>query len=229
MMNVQKYDAVAGDVTIVANRSEYVDFTLPYTESGVAMVVPVRDDKSKNAWVFLKPLSWEMWLMSFCSFVFIGFLVWVLEHDVNDEINNGSFWNKVGIVLWFAFSTMVFAHSKPCLPSCLLLKYINNIMKNNNKERVVSNLTRMVLILTQSYTASLASMLTVQKLQPTVTDVNLLIKNNDYVWYMQGSFVYGLLKKMKFDEYDSRRNSTSFSITVARSPKSQLLFMRFPT
>ncbi|KAK6158773.1 hypothetical protein DH2020_006087 [Rehmannia glutinosa] len=48
------FDAVAGDVTIVANRSEYVDFTLPYTESAVAMVVPIQDDKSKNAWVFPK-------------------------------------------------------------------------------------------------------------------------------------------------------------------------------
>lgn len=83
----------------------------------------------------------------------------------------------------------------------------------------MSNLSRLVLIiwflvvliLTQSYTASLASMLTVQKLQPTVTDVNLLIRNNDYVGYMQGSFVYGLLKKMNFDEsrlveYDSSEN-----------------------
>ncbi|KAH6836301.1 glutamate receptor 2.7 [Perilla frutescens var. hirtella] len=179
------YDAVAGDVTIVANRSQYVDFTLPYTESGVAMVVPIRDDKSKNAWVFLKPLTWELWLTSFCSFVFIGFLIWILEHRINEDFR-GPFWYQVGMIFWFAFSTMVFAH----------------------KERVVSNLSRLVLIiwflvvliLTQSYTASLASMLTVQKLHPTVTDVNLLIRNKDYVGYMQGSFVYGLLKKMNFDE-----------------------------
>lgn len=80
----------------------------------------------------------------------------------------------------------------------------------------MSNLSRMVLviwflvvlILTQSYTASLASMLTVQKLQPTVTDVNFLIRNSENVGYMQGSFVLGFLKKMNFDEsrlveYDS--------------------------
>ena len=45
---MQVYDAVVGDITIVANRSLYVDFTLPYTESGVSMVVLVKDDKSKN-------------------------------------------------------------------------------------------------------------------------------------------------------------------------------------
>ncbi|KAK3177685.1 hypothetical protein Dsin_032856 [Dipteronia sinensis] len=54
----QKFDAVVGDTTIVANRSgNIVDFTLPYTESGVSMVVPIKDNKKKNAWVFLKPLT----------------------------------------------------------------------------------------------------------------------------------------------------------------------------
>ncbi|CAB4265946.1 unnamed protein product [Prunus armeniaca] len=50
-----KYDAVVGDTTIRADRSLYVDFTMPYTECGVAMAVPVIDVRSKNAWVFLKP------------------------------------------------------------------------------------------------------------------------------------------------------------------------------
>ncbi|KAL3818422.1 hypothetical protein ACJIZ3_004327 [Penstemon smallii] len=184
-LTYQNYDAVVGDVTIVANRSLYVDFTLPYTESGVSMVVPIKDDKSKNAWVFLKPLTWELWLTSFCSFVFIGFLIWILEHRINEDFR-GPFWYQVGMIFWFAFSTMVFAH----------------------KERVISNLARfvliiwflVVLILTQSYTASLTSMLTVQKLQPTVTDVNDLISNREYVGYKNGSFVYGLLIKMRFDE-----------------------------
>ncbi|KAL1552576.1 glutamate receptor 2.2-like isoform X2 [Salvia divinorum] len=180
-----RYDIVAGDVTILANRPQYVDFTLPYTESGVAMVVPLRDVKRKNAWIFVKPLTWELWLTSFCSFVFIGFLIWLLEHERNDEFT-GTFWYQVGIIFWFGFSTMVFAH----------------------KEKLKSNLSKImliiwflvVLILTQSYTASLASMLTVQKLQPTVTDLNYLIRTNKYVGYMQGSFVYGLLKKMDFHE-----------------------------
>ena len=114
MMNVQNYDIVAGDVTIVANRSQYVDFTLPYTESGVAMIVPMRDDKRKNAWIFLKPLTWELWVTSFCSFVFIGFLIWILEHRINEDFR-GPFWYQVGMIFWFSFSTMVFAHSKPTI------------------------------------------------------------------------------------------------------------------
>lgn len=71
---------------------------------------------------------------------------------------------------------------------------------------MVSNLARfvviiwcfVVLILTQSYTASLTSLLTVEKLQPTVTDINELLKKGDKIGFLKGSFVEGILKGLKF-------------------------------
>ena len=57
-----------------------------------------------------------------------------------------------------------------------------------------------VLILTQSYTASLASMLTMQQLEPTITHMQDLIRKDDNVGYAKGSFVLGFLKHMKFAE-----------------------------
>ncbi|XP_009773887.1 glutamate receptor 2.7-like isoform X2 [Nicotiana sylvestris] len=181
------FDAVVGDTTIFANRSQYVDFTLPYTESGVAMVVPIKDKNRNKAWVFVKPLTWELWLTSFCCFVFIGFVIWVLEHRVNEDFR-GPPWHQVRLIFWFPFSTMVFAQ----------------------KEKIVSNLARfvliiwflVVLILTSSYMASLTSTLTVEKLQPE------LLKSNEYVGYQQGSFVARLLAKMNFDEDRLRPYST---------------------
>ncbi|KAL6295914.1 hypothetical protein ACE6H2_004056 [Prunus campanulata] len=188
------YDAAVGDITIRANRSLYVDFTLPYTESGVSMIVPIKDNKSKNAWVFLKPLTWDLWLTSGCFFIFIGFVVWVLEHRINEDFR-GPPHHQIGTSFWFSFSTMVFAH----------------------RERVVSNLARfvviiwcfVVLILTQSYTASLTSLLTVQQLQPTVTDVNLLLKYKDNVAYQSGSFVYGILKELGFQDENLKTFNTA--------------------
>lgn len=107
----QKFDAAAGDITIRANRSKYVDFTQPFLESGVAMVVPVKDRK-KGAWTFLKPLTWDLWVTSGCFFVFMGFVIWILEHRTNEEFS-GSPHQQVGTGFWFSFSIMVFAHSKP--------------------------------------------------------------------------------------------------------------------
>ena len=75
-------------------------------------------------------------------------------------------------------------------------------------ERLISNLARLVmavwlfvvLILSSSYTASLSSRLTVQRLRPTVTDVKELIKNGDSVGYQYGSFTFDILKGMGFEE-----------------------------
>ncbi|XP_012853756.1 PREDICTED: glutamate receptor 2.3-like [Erythranthe guttata] len=120
-----KYDAVAGDVTILGNRSQYVDFTAPYTETGISMVVPIQDDKRRNKWLFVKPLTWQLWLAIFLSTFLIGGLV--------------------------------------------------------------------------SYSASLTSMMTIQKLQPTVTDVNVLVRHKYRVGYSNTSFIFEFLKN-KFDE-----------------------------
>nr|POF09066.1 glutamate receptor 2.2 [Quercus suber] len=109
-IKLKKLDAVVGDTTIVANRSLYVDFTLPYSESGEKVV------------------------------------------------NNLS---RFVLIIW-AF---------------------------------------MVLILTQSYTASLASMLTVQQLKPEFVDVKEIKRNGYFVGYHNDSFVRELLiKQFNIDE-----------------------------
>ncbi|KAM6559418.1 hypothetical protein CsatA_028657 [Cannabis sativa] len=143
-----KYDAVVADSTIRANRSKYVDFTLPYTmESGVAMVVPMEDNKRKSAWIFIKPLTWDLWIAILCFFLFIGFVVWVLEHRINEDFR-GPPSHQIGTSFWFSFSTMVFAH--------------------------------------------------MQQLQPTISDINQLLKSGQRVGYLGNSFVYGLLRQTGF-------------------------------
>ncbi|XP_048133955.1 glutamate receptor 2.8-like [Rhodamnia argentea] len=185
-IKLQEFEAVVGDTTIVANRSTYVDFTLPYSESGVAMVVAIKDDERRNMWVFLKPLSWNLWLTTGLAFISTGLVVWLLEHRTNEEFR-GRRSEQIGFLLWFSFSTLVFAH----------------------RERIANNLTRLVLIvwvfvvliLTQSYTANLASFLTVQRLRPKFVDVQDLIRDHLFVGYQKGSFVRGLLvQQLKFDE-----------------------------
>lgn len=98
---------------------------------------------------------------------------------------------------------------------CYLLKIIFVMVPG---ERVVNNLSRfvliiwvfVVLILTQSYTASLTSMLTVQRLQPSFTDVKDIQKNGYFVGYQTNSFVKDLLtKKLNFNETRLKNYTTS--------------------
>ncbi|KAI3831472.1 hypothetical protein MKX03_023615 [Papaver bracteatum] len=191
----QKFDAAVGDITITANRSEYVDFTLPYNEGGVSMVVLTKKDMSKNAWIFLEPLEWKLWVTTGAFFLIIGAAIWIPEHRVNQEFRGGPHSAyQLGTMLSFSFSTLVFAQ----------------------KERVLSTLGRIVmgiwlfvvLILTQSYTANLASMLTIKRLEPTYTDVKELIRNSYSVDYQEGSFVQDKLKGMEFHESNLKTYST---------------------
>lgn len=69
---------------------------------------------------------------------------------------------------------------------------------SNLAKFVVTVWVFVVLILTQSYTASLTSILTVQQLQPTVTDIDMLLKNGDLVGFQEGSFVQGILIQLGF-------------------------------
>ncbi|KAE8806550.1 Glutamate receptor 2.7 [Hordeum vulgare] len=190
----RKADIAVGDVTIRASRMDKVEFTMPFTESGWAMVVATRPDRSASMWIFLQPLTTSLWLASLAFFCFTGFVVWVIEHRVNPEFR-GTPSQQFGLIFYFSFSTLVFAH----------------------KEKLESNLSRfvviiwvfVVLILTSSYTASLTSMLTVQQLRPTVTDVKELQRRGQYIGYQEGSFIEPFLTKMGFDERKMKKYSSA--------------------
>ncbi|PPD81281.1 hypothetical protein GOBAR_DD21786 [Gossypium barbadense] len=150
------YDAAVGDITILANRADHVKFTQPYAWSGLTMIVPAKSKDS--AGIFVKLFTIEMWLATAAILIYTVFIVWI------------------GTTLWFAFSSIFFAH----------------------REKVYSNLTRMVvvvwlfvvLVLNSSYTASLTSMLTVKRLGPNVTESELLKRANLKIGCDGDSFVF---------------------------------------
>lgn len=61
-----------------------MDFTQPYIESGLVVVVPVGKLKSR-AWAFLRPFTPFMWAVTAAFFLLVGTVVWILEHRINDE------------------------------------------------------------------------------------------------------------------------------------------------
>jgi ionotropic glutamate receptor len=70
------------------------------------------------------------------------------------------------------------------------------------------NFVLLAWLLEKLYSASLTSMLTVRQLQPTVADLNQLIRNGDYIGYQTGSFVKDLLKSLNADERKIRSYGT---------------------
>lgn len=102
-MSMQRYDIAIGDITIRYNRTMYVDFTIPYTESGVAMIVPVKEKVNNNMWIFSKPLSKGMWFGSIMFFIYTGIVVWLLERLSGNGYIKGPFSLKqLGILMFFS-------------------------------------------------------------------------------------------------------------------------------
>ncbi|VAI33556.1 unnamed protein product [Triticum turgidum subsp. durum] len=185
---LQEYDIAVADTTIRYNRTLYVDFTVPYTESGVGMIVPVKENLNMDMWLFLRPLSTAMWFGSIIFFMYTGFVVWLLEYLKDNEHDPFSL-EQLAITIFSIFE------EKEELKHFLA--------------RIVLRVWRVVLlVLAASYTASFASMLTVQQLSPTVTDVHELQKNGEYVGFHQGSFVEGLLLGIDFDASKIRGYAT---------------------
>ncbi|XP_031499823.1 glutamate receptor 3.4-like [Nymphaea colorata] len=172
MVASNKFDAAVGDIAIVTNRTKIVDFTQPFAESGLVIVAPVKEIQS-SPWSFLKPFTWQMWLVTGVSFLFVGAVIWILEHRTNQEFR-GPPRQQLVTVFWFGLLTMFFAH----------------------KENTVSALGRMVLviwlfvvlIINSSYTASLTSILTVQQLSSGIDGLDSLISSNYRIGYQVGSF-----------------------------------------
>ncbi|KAL0856065.1 hypothetical protein Bca101_061218 [Brassica carinata] len=157
-----KYDAAVGDITITANRSEYVDFTVTFTEMGLGTVAP----KETNMWVFFHPLTRDLWITSTTFFVLTGFIVWLIERPKNKDFQ-GSWSKQIGIIFWFGFSTLVYAHTEK--------------LQHNLSRFVVSVWVFAVLILTTSYTATLTSMMTAQQIR--------FNSNEDFVGHLSGSLI----------------------------------------
>lgn len=180
------FDAAVGDISIVTNRTRIVDFTQPYTESGLVIVAPVKENSTP--WAFLKPFSLEMWGVTGSFFLLVGVVVWILEHRLNTEFR-GSPRQQLVTICWFSFSTMFFAH----------------------RENTVSALGRIVLIIwlfvvliiNSSYTASLTSMLTVQQLSSRIEGLDKLVSGTEPIGFQVGSFAKNYLMQ-EFGVAESR-------------------------
>ncbi|KAK3431271.1 hypothetical protein EUGRSUZ_E02658 [Eucalyptus grandis] len=208
------YDAAVGDITILANRSLFVEFTQPFIGSELSIIVPAKPDTDR-ALIFIEPFTLAMWIASGGILIYTMLVVWFLEYQINPEFR-GPWTNQLSTALWFTFSSLFFAH----------------------KERVYRNFTRIVLviwffvalILTQSYTAGLTSLLTLQNLKPTVTTVEWLRSSKERVGCDPDTFVCDyLINELNFSKevIVHTRNTSSYEDEFRRGSISAL-FLEYP-
>ncbi|RLN12415.1 hypothetical protein C2845_PM09G05310 [Panicum miliaceum] len=187
------FDGAVGDVTITDDRARIVDFTMPYAPSGVSLLVLAdNDSKPPIQWIFLKPLTKELWLTTVAFFFFTGFVVWAIEWPRNPVYYQGSSVAQFSTALAFSHCHMI---------------------RSPLSKVVVVIWCFAVLVLVQSYTANLSSMLTAKRLRPSVTGLDQLVSNGDNIGYQEGAFVQSFLrnKGAKADKLRTFKNQTEYA------------------
>ncbi|KAH7658094.1 Ionotropic glutamate receptor plant protein, partial [Dioscorea alata] len=219
----KNYDILVGDTSISSGRYNFVEFSQPYTASGLVMVVPVKSDVTSKAWIFLKPFRGSMWALTAIVSIYNGMVVWMIERSCNMDFR-GSFWNQSAALFWLSFTTLL-----------------------SPGEKLHSNLSRLAmvvwlfaaLVLTSNYTATLSSMLTVHRLEPNLVNVDSLKGSNAVVGCNNGSVVSKYLqtvlgfqqKNIKLfssgDEYYQALKNGTIQAAFLRTPYANLLLSKY--
>ncbi|PQP93856.1 glutamate receptor 2.8 [Prunus yedoensis var. nudiflora] len=190
-IHLKNFDAAVGSISILANRYQHAEFTAPYTESGLVMIVPVRSRTRQKAWLFIKPFTNAMWVLIGATSIYNGFVIWLIERNHCPELN-GSISNQVGTLIWLAFSTLF---------------SLNGNKLNSNLSRITMVVWLfMALVITQTYTAKLTSLLTLPRLEPTVVDVFALQNSNATVGCAGASYTSKYLEEVLHFRHNNIKN-----------------------
>ena len=76
---MQEYDGAVGDTTIRYDRSQWVDFTLPYSDTGITMMISTNQPSNRKTGIKLMPLIKGL-VSAALVFCFVSALIfWFLE------------------------------------------------------------------------------------------------------------------------------------------------------
>ncbi|KAJ0710348.1 putative solute-binding protein family 3/ domain of MltF [Helianthus annuus] len=161
-------EAVAGDVTVRANRAQYVDFTSAYLSSEVYMLVRASHEWNQTLWTFLKPFTPRLWIAIVGVCIYIGLAVAILEYRVSNPKFLAPIPQRVVMVIWFPISTFFFHEGK---------------IHNKSTKVVLVMWLSMIFIIVQIFTATLSAWLTLDQMRPK------LPSSYENVGYQDGSFL----------------------------------------
>ncbi len=144
------YDIVVGDVTVTSARREIVDFSNAIYDNSLVIVMRKDFDNNVDLLAFLKPFSHNLWLLTFIATITGGILFYLLEKEDNEVFQSRSIISLLAMSIWYCFGNLVGYgagfHAMTAAGRLLTVGFY-----------ILS------LVLVASYTANLASYLTLSK------------------------------------------------------------------
>ncbi|XVE78209.1 hypothetical protein DITRI_Ditri13aG0126200 [Diplodiscus trichospermus] len=173
---LKNFDGVVGDTTITENRSLYVDFTMSYSDIGVGIVAP---NENKDMWIIFKPVTPQLWLTIVGFHIISCCVIWLIECQTPRHVIEGlPALEPNGI----RFSSILVGRCEQ--------------LRNRWSMFVAAVLLFVMFILSSSYTATLASMMTVQHIE--------LNSKGSHIGHQRGSNVTPevLINNLNFENHN---------------------------
>ncbi|XP_022144166.1 glutamate receptor 2.6-like isoform X2 [Momordica charantia] len=172
----KEFDMAVGDFGIFADRFEYVDFSEPYLDNAAVMIVKEKPLKWAQSMLFMRAFTPQMWLLMLSMHIFVSSAIWLIERKHNDALKG------FGNMLWFSVSVIFYLHREP--------------IKSGLARFVLGPWLFTILIVTASFTASLSSMMTISRYQPSFLDIETLKLKNATVGCNNGSVMVRFLSQV---------------------------------
>ncbi|XP_078696676.1 glutamate receptor ionotropic, delta-1-like [Branchiostoma floridae x Branchiostoma belcheri] len=156
-------DMIVAALTITSHREDVIDFTKPYMEYGVGMLMKVPDvHATYNLWAFLEPFKLEVWMAIFGSLVGVAGLMFLLS-AMRSRLTRGALEDEdvnLGTTVWVTVGWITGDIAVPGGISIRVLALAWGIF---------------TLVVVNTYTANLAAALTVKSLQTSINSPDDLV------------------------------------------------------
>ncbi|CAF4044374.1 unnamed protein product [Rotaria sordida] len=166
-------DLAIASLTINGAREKVVDFSKPFIDLGISIMISKPEKEKPGVFSFMDPLAKEIWICVIVSYLFVSGILffisrfspyeWYYENE-SDLIPRNKF--SLHNALFFSFAA--FMHQG-----------VDLLPRSISGRVVTSAWWFFSLILVSSYTANLAAFLTIEKLVPPVETVEELAKQTD--------------------------------------------------
>ncbi|CAF5124527.1 unnamed protein product, partial [Rotaria sp. Silwood1] len=101
------YDIAIGDVTVTAARREFVDFSNAIFDNSLRIITRKTTRTSTDLFAFLKTFTRNLWLLVLGTVIFAGILMFIIERQDNEALQNHSILSQVTMSVWYAFGNLI--------------------------------------------------------------------------------------------------------------------------
>ncbi|CAF1369107.1 unnamed protein product [Rotaria sordida] len=153
------YDIIIGDVTVTATRRAKIDFSQPIFDNSLRIVMRQTSDVDIDLFAFLNPFTRDLWLLIVGITIFASILICLLEREKNRKLRKQSIINLCVMSMWYTFGNLVGYG-------------VEFHVRTTAGRLLTAGLYILCLVLVASYTANLASDLTISKSKNIISGID---------------------------------------------------------